>query len=162
METKTPKASGTMAPTMAPANAHKDIPGNPSTAASSRIKLNDRSSGKPLRVLSETDWKFWIDQGYIVIKNAVPRENVDRLARFLWEFEVKDSGNPDSWYAPPRAEIQMKELTNSGMVEIYHHQYLWDNRQIEKVYNAFVDIWGTEKLWVTIDRCNLNFHPLGL
>jgi hypothetical protein len=88
---------------------------------------------------------------------VVPRENVDRLARFLWEFEEKDSGNPDTWYAPPRAEIQMKELTNSGMVEIYHHQYLWDNRQIEKVYNAFVDIWGTEKLWVTIDRCNLNF-----
>jgi hypothetical protein len=157
METKTPKTPGTMAPTMAPANAHKDIPGNPSTAASSRIKLNDRSSGKPLRVLSETDWKFWIDQGYIVIKNAVPWENVDRLARFLWEFEEKDPGNPDTWYAPPRAEIQMKELTNSGMVEIYHHQYLWDNRQIEKVYNAFVDIWGTEKLWVTIDRCNLNF-----
>jgi ectoine hydroxylase-related dioxygenase (phytanoyl-CoA dioxygenase family) len=24
------------------------------------------------------------------------------------------------------------------------------------VYDAFVDIWGTEKLWVTIDRANLN------
>jgi hypothetical protein len=24
------------------------------------------------------------------------------------------------------------------------------------VYEAFVDIWGTEKLWVTIDRANLN------
>ncbi len=35
--------------------AHKDIPGNPSTATSSKIKLNDRSNGKPLRVLSEED-----------------------------------------------------------------------------------------------------------
>ena len=52
MEMKTPKASGTMVPTMAPDNAHKDIPGNPSTAASSRIKLNDRSSGKPLRAMN--------------------------------------------------------------------------------------------------------------
>ena len=25
------------------------------------------------------------------------------------------------------------------------------------VYDAFVDIWGTEKLWVTIDQGNLNF-----
>ncbi len=25
------------------------------------------------------------------------------------------------------------------------------------MYDAFVDIWGTEKLWVTIDRANLNF-----
>ena len=28
---------------------------------------------------------------------------------------------------------------------------------MQKVYDAFVDIWGTEKLWVTIDRANLNF-----
>ena len=60
--------------TMAPANAHKDIPGNPSTAKSSNIKLNDRSNGKPLRVLTEADWKFWTDNGYIVIKSAVPKE----------------------------------------------------------------------------------------
>lgn len=153
METKN-QTMTTMATGMA---AHKDIPGNPSTAKSSTAKLNDRSNGKPLSVLSEADWKFWIENGYIVIKNAVPKENATRLAEFLWEFEEKDPANPESWYAPPRAEIQMKELTNSGMVEIYNHQYLWDNRQYEKVYNAFADIWGTEKLWVTIDRCNLNF-----
>ena len=58
---------------------------------------------------------------------------------------------------PPRAEMQMKELAGTGMVEVYNNQYLWDNRQTQKVYDAFVDIWGTEKLWVTIDRANLNF-----
>ena len=146
----------TMAPTMAP-NAHKDIPGNPSTAKSSTIKLNDRSNGKPLKVLSEEDWNFWIYNGYIVIKNAVPREQADRLAAFLWEFEEKDPNDPSTWYTPPRAEIQMKELTNTGMVEVYNHQYLWDNRQFPRVHDAFTDIWGTEKLWVTIDRANLNF-----
>lgn len=50
----------------------------------------------------------------------------------------------------------MKELANTGMVELYNHQYLWDNRSYERVYNAFVDIWGTEHLWASIDRCNLN------
>ncbi|GAA4419610.1 DUF1479 family protein [Nibrella viscosa] len=142
---------------MIPGNNHKDIPGNPSTATSSHIKLNDRSAGKPLRVLSEADWQFWIENGYIVIKNAVPREQAGQLASFLWEFEEKDPSDPNTWYAPPRAEMKMKELTNSGMVEVYNHQYLWDNRQTQRVYDAFVDIWGTEKLWVTIDRCNLNF-----
>jgi ectoine hydroxylase-related dioxygenase (phytanoyl-CoA dioxygenase family) len=146
----------TMAPTMAPNNAHKDIPGNPSTAKSSAIKLNDRSNGKPLKVLSEEDWKFWIHNGYIVIRNAVPRDQVDRLAKFLWEFEEKDPNDAATWYAPPRAEMQMKELTNTGMVEVYNHQLLWDNRQYPKVHAAFSDIWGTDKLWVTIDRANLN------
>ncbi|WP_247233682.1 phytanoyl-CoA dioxygenase family protein [Telluribacter sp. SYSU D00476] len=145
-----------MAPTMVPDNAHTDIPGNPSTAISSPIKLNDRSNGVPLRVLSEEDWQFWVHNGYIVIKNAVPREQAERLAGFLWEFEEKDPNDPETWYAPPRAEMKMKELTGSGMVEVYNHQYLWDNRQMQRVYDAFVDIWGTEKLWVTIDRANLN------
>jgi hypothetical protein len=50
----------------------------------------------------------------------------------------------------------MKELNGAGMVEIYNHQYLWDNRQVQRVYDAFVDIWDMEDLWVTIDRANLN------
>ncbi|MEK6781690.1 MAG: phytanoyl-CoA dioxygenase family protein [Bacteroidota bacterium] len=154
MEKKAPATMAAMAPTMAP--AHKEIPGNPSVAKSSTQKLNDRSNGKPLRVLSEEDWKFWIHNGYIVIKNAVPKENCVRLAKLLWEFEEKDPNDPATWYAPPRAEMQMKELTNTGMVEIYNHQYLWDNRSVQRVYDAFVDIWGTDKLWCTIDRANLN------
>jgi hypothetical protein len=142
---------------MALTPVHKEIPGNPSTAKSSSIELNDRSNGKPLKVLSEEDWNFWKYNGYIVIKDAVARAQLNRLVKLLWEFEEKDPGNPETWYAHPRAEMQMKELTNTGMVEVYNHQYLWDNRQYPKVYAAFTDIWGTEKLWVTIDRANLNF-----
>ncbi|SKB51488.1 phytanoyl-CoA dioxygenase family protein [Dyadobacter psychrophilus] len=146
----------TMTATMVPGNAHTDIPGNPSTAKSSNVKLNDRSNGRPLGLMTEEDWDFWITNGYIVIKDAVPKDQVKKLADFLWEFEEKDPNNPETWYAPPRAEMKMKELTNTGMVEVYNHQYLWDNRQFPKVHQAFTDIWGTEKLWVTIDRANLN------
>ncbi|QJD80519.1 phytanoyl-CoA dioxygenase family protein [Spirosoma rhododendri] len=151
-----PEPQQTMAPTMVPNNAHKDIPGNPSTAKSSHLKLNDRSNGKPLRVLSEADWQFWLDNGYVVIPNAVPREQAQQLADLLWEFEEKDPNDPSTWYAPPRAEMQMKELVGSGMVELYNHPLEWANRQTQRLYDAFVDIWGTEKLWVTIDRANLN------
>ncbi|MGC1515966.1 MAG: phytanoyl-CoA dioxygenase family protein, partial [Maribacter sp.] len=68
-----------------------------------------------------------------------------------------DPNDAQTWYAPPRAEMKMKELTGTGMVEVYNHQNLWNNRQTQKVYDAFVDVWGTEQLWVTIDRANLNF-----
>ncbi|MBT8263915.1 MAG: phytanoyl-CoA dioxygenase, partial [Muriicola sp.] len=136
---------------------HKEIPGNPSTATSSKIKLSDRSNGKPLRVLSEEDWAFWKYNGYIVVKNAVSKPQAKATADFLWEFDEKDPNDPETWYAPPRAEMQMKELTGTGMVEVYNHQHLWNNRQTQRVYDAFVDVWGTEELWVTIDRANLNF-----
>lgn len=136
---------------------HEEIPGNPSTATSSKQKLNDRSNGKPLRVLSEEDWAFWMHNGYIVIKNAVPIEQAKATADFIWEFDEKDPKDSNTWYAPPRAEMQMKELEGTGMVEVYNHQNLWNNRQMQRVYDAFADVWGTEKLWVTIDRANLNF-----
>ncbi len=140
-----------------PNQNHKEIPGNPSTATTSQIKLNDRSNGKPLRVLSEEDWKFWVHNGYIVIKNAIPREQAEKTADFIWEFEEKDKNDPSTWYSEARAEIEMKELAGTGMVEVYNNQALWNNRQNQRIYDAFVDIWGTEKLWVTIDRANLNF-----
>ena len=137
--------------------AHEAIPGNPSTATSSTKKLNSRTVDKTLRLLSEADWTHWIQQGYVIVKQAIPKAQALKTAKFLWEFEEKDPVNPDSWYAPPRAEMQMKELAGTGMVEVYNHQLLWDNRQEPRIYEAFVDVWGTEHLWVTIDRANLNF-----
>lgn len=135
----------------------KKQPGNAGVSYELQREFNKRENNKPLRVLSENDWRFWNENGYIIISQAVPEENIKATHDLLWEFEEKDSDDHETWYRPPRREIEMKELVNSGMVEIYNHQALWDNRQHPKVYNAFVDIWGTEKLWVSIDRANLNF-----
>lgn len=140
-----------------PINAHKDIPGNPSTSKSSSIGLRTSATSNSLMVLSIEDWNFWLHNGFVVIKNAISREQAKKTADFLWEFEEKDPNNKESWYTTPRAEMQMEELQGTGMVEVYNHQLLWENRQTERLYNAFVDIWGTEKLWATIDRANLNF-----
>lgn len=120
------------------------------------MALNTRENGEPLRVLSEADWEFWKTNGYVIVKYAIPKENIERLKSLIWEFEEKDPHDKTTWYQEPRVEMKMKELQGTGMVEIYNHQYLWDNRTAQRVYDAFVDIWGTEKLWVSIDRANLN------
>jgi ectoine hydroxylase-related dioxygenase (phytanoyl-CoA dioxygenase family) len=133
-----------------------DTPGNASVALSSRQRFNPRSNGDPLRVLSEDDWRFWSENGYVVVHDAVPPENLDAVVDLLWEFQQMDRNDPETWYHNPAREIEMVELKNSGMVEAYNHQALWDNRQYPRIHQAFADIWGTEKLWVTIDRANLN------
>ena len=137
-------------------NGHKEIPGNPSTAKSSTLHLNTRPNKEPLRILTEKEWDFWIEKGYVVIKQAISRQEALDTASFLWEFEEKDPNNSETWYSAARAEMKMKELAGTGMVEVYNNQFLWSNRQQQKVYDAFVDVWGTQKLWVTIDRANLN------
>ena len=142
---------------MIPDNKHKDIPGNPSTAKSSIQKLRNSASSNSLRVLTVDQWNFWIENGYVVIKNAVSRKQAMKTAEFIWEFDDKDPNDPSTWYAEARAKMEMKELAGTGMVEVYNNQLLWDNRQTKRVYESFVDIWGTDKLWTTIDRANLNF-----
>jgi ectoine hydroxylase-related dioxygenase (phytanoyl-CoA dioxygenase family) len=138
-------------------NEHLEIPGNPSVDKSSSYRLNQRENGEPLKALTEEQWNFWIENGYVVIKQAISREQAAKTASFLWEFEEKDPNDATTWYAPARAEMQMKELIGTGMVEAYNHPLMWENRQSPKIYNAFRDIWGRDELWVTIDRANLNF-----
>ena len=119
-------------------------------------QLKDIEKKLPLRVFSQADWQHWITKGYVILRQAVPSANVERLVNLLWRFDEKAPNDPSTWYAPQRREHKMKELNNTGMLEIYNHQYLWDNRQERRVYDAFVDIWDREDLWVTIDRANLN------
>ena len=133
-------------------DAFKGHPG----AKSGAVQLRDIRKRLPLRVLSEADWAHWITNGYVIVRNAVPQENVERLVDLLWRFEEKDPADPSTWYAPQRRAHGRAELNNTGMVEIYSHQYLWDNRQERRVYDAFVDIWDREDLWVAVDRANLN------
>jgi hypothetical protein len=119
-------------------------------------QLRDIRKTLPLRVLSQQDWEHWTTRGYVVIPNAVPPSHIERLTNLLWEFQELDPADPTGWSKPQLRDNQMAELNNTGMVEVYNHQCLWDNRQQQRVYDAFVDIWDREDLWVTIDRANLN------
>jgi ectoine hydroxylase-related dioxygenase (phytanoyl-CoA dioxygenase family) len=106
-----------------------------------------------MRVLTPADHAFFEENGYLVIPDAVPIENCEAVIDALFAFLGMDRNNPDDWYREP--------LTPGGMVELYQHQALWDNRQHPRVHQIFSEIYGTPKLWVTFDRVNLKppFHP---
>ena len=131
---------------------HGDHPG----VRGDGVQLRDIRKALPLRVLSEADWQHWITRGYVVVRNAAPQENLDAVADMLWKFQEMDPADPSTWYRPQRREYKMTELNGTGMVEVYNHQSLWDNRQLPRIYDAFVDIWDREDLWVAHDRANLN------
>jgi ectoine hydroxylase-related dioxygenase (phytanoyl-CoA dioxygenase family) len=129
---------------------------NKLTPTTVREPLRSIRKKLPLRALSQADFDYWQTYGFVVVKQAVPTAQIEALKKLLWEFQEMDPNDTSTWYAPQMRDHAMKELNNSGMVEIYNHQALWDNRQYPRVYDAFVDIWDDEKLWVTIDRANLN------
>lgn len=133
-----------------------NTPGNRSAGRVLGTPLREINKQLPLRVLSAEQFSFWQENGYVVIPNAIAPEEVKATQDFLWEFQEMSPDDPETWWQDQRRDHAMVELNNSGMVECYHHPILWQNRQNERVYNSFVDIWDREDLWVTIDRANLN------
>jgi hypothetical protein len=102
-----------------------------------------------LRVLSKDDLAFFHDNGYLVVPNVVPPENLEAVIAAMWEFAAIDGmvrDDPDTWYPPQR---------KGGLVHLHQHPAIWDNRQYPRLYEAFADILGTENLWVSMDRTSL-------
>lgn len=110
----------------------------------------------PLRVLSPDDFHHWTTQGYVVLRQAIPEGHVKDLCDAIWDFSGHDPQSPDHWSNTDLRPHRMAELNGVGMQETYHHQLMWDVRQSQRVYDAFVDIWDMEALWVVLDRANLN------
>ncbi|MFE2596819.1 phytanoyl-CoA dioxygenase family protein [Streptomyces sp. NPDC059396] len=122
-----------------------------------RTRLRDLKKTRPLRVLSEEDFTFWQTYGYVVVKRAIAPEAAQRLLDFAWDFQGLGPNRPETWYDEREYRSDLdQELHIYGFVEAYHHQFLWDSRQAQRVYDAFVDVWDCEELWVTLDRLNLN------
>lgn len=99
-------------------------------------------------VLTKEDHKFWDENGYVIIHEAVPPENIKAASHAIWDFLEMHPDDEESWYPdPPRKSIGVK---------LYHHQAIWDNRQCPRLYKAFAEIWGTDHLWVSFDQASMS------
>lgn len=133
----------------------KDKPAHPGVRGDA-VQLKDIQKTLPFRALTESDWQNWITRGFLVLRDFVPQSMCEAVIDMLWQFQEMDPADSSTWYKPQLRDHGMKELNNTGMVEVYNHQSLWDMRQYPPIYDVFVDIWDREDLWVAIDRANLN------
>lgn len=104
-----------------------------------------------MSVFTQAELENWEKDGYIVLREAVPASFCENVVDALWEFLGMDRDNPESWYSLPPWHAR------TGMVELYHHQSLWDTRQHPRVHEAFSQVFGTPQLWLrVVDRVNMN------
>jgi ectoine hydroxylase-related dioxygenase (phytanoyl-CoA dioxygenase family) len=103
-----------------------------------------------MAIVTEEHRKFFQENGYVKIEGVVPKENCERVIEAIWACLGKDPTNPDNWYDHEKGVIN-----RDGMVEMYQHQALWDNRQHPQMYEAFSELLGEKKLWVSVDRVNM-------
>ncbi|MCC7491225.1 MAG: phytanoyl-CoA dioxygenase family protein [Fimbriimonadaceae bacterium] len=97
--------------------------------------------------MSLIDRDFFDTFGYVVVPDAVPADHLTAVVQAVWDFLGMDPGNPDTWYQPPHRY--------GGMVEMYHHPAMWAVRQHPRVHQAFSELFGTARLWVSLDRVNM-------
>jgi hypothetical protein len=100
-----------------------------------------------MAVLSAEDLRFFHENGYVVVREAVPQHLLQPVIDVIWQFLEMDPNDPDSWYSDePRV---------GSLVHVHQHQALWDTRQYPRVHQAFAEIFGYERLWVSMDRAGM-------
>ena len=82
--------------------------------------------------------------GYTVVPCLVPDRLLRAAREVICSFVNADLERPDTWYR--------HEPLDWSVVPVHHAQAFWDIRQWGAVHETFAEIWGTEKLWVTMDR----------
>ncbi|MCD9026149.1 phytanoyl-CoA dioxygenase family protein [Cohnella silvisoli] len=99
--------------------------------------------------------EFFKNNGYVMVKNAVPRDMCERTVERIFEFMGKSPDDREGWYTPAVGADAFFEDQERGMLPFFHDQTLWDNRTYPKVYEAFAELLGEKKLWVSLDRVNM-------
>ncbi len=104
-----------------------------------------------MSVFTQAELEGWEKNGYIVLREAVPPSYCEAVVDALWDFLGMDPKDPAGWYDLPPWH------SKAGMVELYHHQALWDVRQYPHIYEAYSELFGTPQLWLrVVDRVNMN------
>ena len=109
--------------------------------------LNNESTDE--KVLTAEDLKFWNENGYVIIKDVISKEDCKAAEKAIWDFIEASPQNQDSWYKqhPSKQKI---------MVQFFHNEALEKNRQSKKIRKAFEQLWGKSNLIVSTDRVGFN------
>lgn len=100
-------------------------------------------------VLSEEDLEFWNQNGYVIVKNAISKEDCEDTQKAIWEYLKMDPNKKESWY---ESHEDLKGL----MLNFSDHETLNRNRFSPRVKKAYEQLYKTTKIYKTIDKVSFN------
>ena len=106
---------------------------------------NDSIAG----VLTKEDLDFWDEHGYVIVRNAISREDCDRTVEMMCNYLGIERHAPATWYNehPSKQGI---------MVQLFQHPLLGQNRRSPIIQKAYEQLWKRTDLWVNTDRVGFN------
>ena len=95
-------------------------------------------------MLSELHREALARDGYTVISGLVPDDLLGPAREVITAFVHAELDRPETWYRHDPLEW--------SIVPVHQAQAFWDIRQSPAVHGAFAELYGTERLWVSMDR----------
>ena len=113
----------------------------------------------PLTTLTPAQRASWERDGYLVVPNIINESTAAAAAEAIRTFVGADPEQPETWYTNTLDIYTDRTPSGArphhgpcGMVNLNHHQALWNLRQEPRLHGAFADLYGTQRLYVTADR----------
>jgi hypothetical protein len=100
-------------------------------------------------VLSQEDLEFWDKNGYIVVKNAISRDDCKETQNAILNYLETSIDNPASWY-------KHHEAKEGLMVLFTKHPTLEKNRASLSIQKAYQQLYKTDKIYRVIDKVSFN------
>ena len=101
------------------------------------------------KVFSKEDLNNWENQGYVILKNAVSKEDCEHTVDFILDQLGADLSDPDTWYKP-------HPLKQGIMVQLFNAETLDKNRFSKRIKLAYHQLWKRGDLMVSMDRVSFN------
>lgn len=96
----------------------------------------------------EAALQHWNEHGYVVLKRAITPDECAAASAAVHAHVGADADDPSTWYASNRRQ--------GIMVQMFQHPALEAARNSLRIHKAFAQLWGSEDLVATADRCGFN------
>ncbi len=110
---------------------------------------NSESDGFTTDVLSKEDLEFWDKNGYVIVKNAISKEDCEATQQAIWDFLEMDPNKKETWY-------NRHENQKGLMLNFSDHETLNKNRLSPRIKKAYEQLYKTDKIYKTIDKVSFN------
>jgi len=112
-------------------------------------KVDDERTETIEHVLSEKDLQFWNEHGYIILKNAVSKQDCINTIKVICNTINVDEEDASTWYREHPAKQGI-------MVQLFQHPQLQKNRENAIIRKAYEQLWQRKDIWINTDRVGFN------
>jgi uncharacterized protein Usg len=97
-------------------------------------------------IFTPKEIEFWHENGYIILRDAVDKEECKTLESAVWDYLDLSPDAPETWHTA-KDQFWLKE---------FDHPLIHKNRANKKIIRAYAQLWGSDRLFQSTNRISFN------